>query len=64
MHLLVLNTFVAHQRVALVLKIICVAYAQVQQQLVSHMRRLGLPLTSCSGDMEVLRKAIVQVGEL
>ena len=39
-----------------------VAYAQVQQQLVSHMRRLGLPLTSCNGDMEVLRKAIVQVG--
>ena len=35
--------------------------SQVQQQLVSHMRRLGLPLTSCGGDMEVLRKAIVQV---
>ncbi len=35
--------------------------SEVQQQLVGHMRRMRLPLTSCNGDMEVLRRTIVQV---
>lgn len=39
----------------------CPAPLQIRQQLLAHLRRLRLPIVSCNGDTDVLRKAIVQV---
>lgn len=33
---------------------------EIRQQLESHARRLGIPLESCGGDMEVVQRTIVQ----
>lgn len=33
---------------------------EIQHQLLSHLRRLGLPVTSCNGDVDVVRKTIVE----